>query len=373
MGGLGESGPRVVYVLDAFPLLTETFVANELLELRRRGVDVAILALRRPPRPLGEHLIAGSPLGELTSYERADFPRIVRAFAPSLLHAHFATAPTALARDLSQSSGIPFTFTAHGYDVWRRPPEDWAARARAAAKVVTVSDANARHIAGTFGVPREKIAVIRNGVDVRTFRPAPSGATRDDDPPLVVCVARHESVKNLDLLQDACALLQARGVRFRCVVVGDGRCRDALEARRRDLGLERVLEFVGAMPPAGVLGWWRRAAVAVLTSDSEGLPVSLIEAAACGVPAVATAVGGIPELIEHGVTGLLVPPRDAGAVAAALEALLTHPARAAAMGAAARRRAEREFSLARQVDALVALWCDILRAPARSAGAQATA
>jgi len=143
---------------------------------------------------------------------------------------------------------------------------------------------------------------------------------------------------------------------FECAIVGDGPCRDELETARGRLGLEQTVELVGAAEQAKVLAWWRRAAVAVLASDSEGMPVSLMEAAACGVPAVATAVGGIAELIEDGVTGFLTPPGDASRLAGALERLLLDPDLVARFGAAARRRVVERFSLTRQVDRLLALW-----------------
>jgi len=185
------------------------------------------------------------------------------------------------------------------------------------------------------------------------------------EPPHVVCVARLKPVKNLGLLLEACAALQARGVEFRCVLVGEGPCRDDLEAMRARLGLGQVLELTGATKQDGVLAWWRRATIAALTSTSEGMPVCLMEAAACGVPAVATAVGGIPELIEDGVTGFLTAPGDAGRFAAALERLLRDPDLVARLGAAARRRAEERFSLTRQVDGLLALWAELVAVGAR--------
>ena len=180
------------------------------------------------------------------------------------------------------------------------------------------------------------------------------------EPPHVVCVARLRPVKNLGLLLEACASLRARGVQFRCALIGDGPCRDELEAIRARLGLARVVELAGAAEQAEVLAWWQRATVAVLTSESEGMPVSLMEAAACGVPAVAVAVGGIPELIDDGVTGFLTPPGDAGKLAAALERLLCDPDLVARLGAAARRRVKERFSLTGQVNRLLALWAELV-------------
>ena len=230
---------------------------------------------------------------------------------------------------------------------------DWAA---AAAAVITVSEANARYIVKTFSVPTAQIHVIPCGVNAERF--SPQGERLE--PPHVVCVARLRPVKNLGLLLEACAVLQSRGVEFRCVLVGDGPCCDELEAMWARLGLARVVEFAGAAEQAEVLAWWQRATIAALTSTSEGMPVSLMEAAACGVPAVATAVGGIPELVEDGVTGLLVPVGDTQALAAALEQLLRNPELAARMGVAARRRVEERFTLTGQVDRLLELWTELV-------------
>jgi glycosyltransferase involved in cell wall biosynthesis len=174
-------------------------------------------------------------------------------------------------------------------------------------------------------------------------------------------VARHVKVKNLGMLLESCALLQERGVKFRCVSVGDGVCRGELEELRLKLDLEQVVEFTGAQEHTQVLAWWQHADIAVLTSDDEGMPVSLMEAAACGVPAVAPAVGGIPELIEHGVTGLLTAPRDPCAFAAALQELIDDAPRTTEMGRAARRRIEERFSVTRQVSSLLTEWSEALR------------
>jgi len=344
---------RVAYVVNCFPKLSQTFVETEVAELRRRGVDVRVLSLR-PPTEEPRHGIVSDVDGGV-HYDVESFLSGLRSFRPQLVHAHFATEPTAVASELAAEVGAPFTFTAHGYDVYRRPPADFGARAAAAAAVVTVSQANARHIETVHGVDPERITVLPCGVDTRRFSP---GARRAD-PPYVVCVARLVPVKNLRLLLAACRLARDRGREFRCVIVGDGRSRDELVGLRDRLRLRRMVDLVGPAPQREVLAWWRRATAAVLTSDSEGMPVSLMEAGACGVPAVTTAVGGAPEVVEDGVTGLLAPPGDAAAVASGLERLLGDAAFARRLGAAARRRVEERFSVERQVDGLLALWADV--------------
>jgi len=352
---------RVAYVVNVFPKLSETFIANELAELRRRDVEVRILSLRWPTEKRRHEFIAQAGLEERTVYNSWEFPEVLRKFQPDLLHAHFATEPTVAARELAAELRVPFTFTAHGYDIYRKPPADFADRAGAASAVITVSEANARYIVKTFGVPTAQIHVIPCGVDGERFSPRGERL----EPPHVVCVARLRPVKNLGLLLEACAALRSRGVEFRCVLVGDGPCRDDLEAAQARLGLSRVVEMVGAAEQAEVLAWWRRATIAALTSTSEGMPVCLMEAAACGVPAVATAVGGVPELVENNLTGLLTPSDDAQALAAALERLLRDHELVARMGMAARRRVEERFSIRRQVDCLLALWTEVVGVGAR--------
>ncbi len=355
---------RIAYVLRMFPKLSETFIAWEIAELLRRGIEIRILSLMEPTEPSRHEIVARAGLDQLVTYDVAEFQAALGKFRPELIHAHYSTAPTEAARDLAGELGVPFTFTAHGRDVYRLPPPDFGERAAAAAAVITVSEANASYIAAKFGVPRRHIRVIPCGVDTSYFHPPQDRLARESDakpdapesPPLIVCVARHEPVKNLGLLLEACAALRDRGVKFRCVLVGDGPCRDELESTRWRLRLETRVEMPGAALQAAVLAWWQRGHVAALSSDSEAMPVSLMEAAACGVPAVATRVGGIPELIDHEVTGLLTPPGNASALADSLERLLVNRRLARQMGNAARRRAEEKFPVSLQADRLIAMW-----------------
>ena len=369
---------RIAYVLHIFPKLSETFVAGELAELRRRGVEVRILSLLPPREELQHEIIRRAGLTEITTYDVAKFADVIREFKPQLLHAHFATEATARARELSVECGVPFTFTAHGYDIHRKPPEDFRARALTASAVVTVSDANADYIANTFHVPREHLRVIPCGVDTNEFCPSqgtmassrraePSrllncdGGTPSLPVPLwIVCVARQVKVKNLGLLLDACAELRRRGLEFRCAMVGDGPLHEELKTKRAELGLQTFVQMPGALEQREVLQWWQHAAVGVLSSENEGMPVCLMEAAACGVPVVAPAVGGIPELVRDGETGLLTKPNDLESLVAALERLLRDKELRSQFGAAARQRAVEKFSVRRQVDRLLEVWSSVL-------------
>ena len=351
---------RLVYVLHIFPKLSETFVAGELAELCRRGVELRILSLLPPRAELQHDIIRRAGLANRTTYDVDSFPAVIREFQPQLLHAHFATEATAKARELSAACGVPFTFTAHGYDIHRKPPADFRARALAASAVVTVSEANANHIAHTFNLSREHVRVIPCGVDTEQFCPPRERNRAATDLPWIVCVARHVKVKNLGLLLAACAELRRRGLEFRCAMIGDGPLHGELKARRTALGLETVVEMPGAAEQDDVLHWWQRAAVGVLSSENEGMPVCLMEAAACGVPVVAPAVGGIPELVQDGETGLLARPDDIASLVVALERLLRDAELRRRLGSAARRRAQEKFSVRHQADSLLALWSEAL-------------
>lgn len=355
---------RIAYVLRVFPKFSETFIASELAEVRRRGLEVRILSLQPPAAGVRHAIVAEAGLDRLTYYDPCEFNQLLKEFRPQLLHAHFATEATAAAIDLAGELDLPFTFTAHGYDIHRKAPPDFKARAAAARAVVTVSQANADYLAKQFAVPRSQIRVIPSGVDTQFFRPADIAPSAK--PPVILCVARHVQVKNLGMLLESCARLREQGLKFLCVLIGDGPSRAELESARETLRLNATVEILGAAEQSEVRRWWQTATVGVLTSDNEGMPVSLMEAGACGVPVVATAVGGVLELVQEGVTGLLVPPRDSLALACALERLLRDGHLRATLGSAARRRVEERFSVVRQVDQLMALWTEILSAGGRS-------
>jgi len=358
---------RIAYVIRVFPKLSETFIANEIAEVRRRGVEVRILSLCPPADEKRHKIIEQAGLEELTSYDRGEFSSILRDFRPDILHAHFATRATAAARKLSVELNIPFTFTAHRYDIYDKPPRDFAERSAAAKAVVTVSKANLQHIVQTFGVPESKVHVVPCGVDTKRFRPGMAPST-----PLIVCVARLARCKNHALLLEACARLDAAGAKFHCVLVGDGPCREEIETLRNRLKLVSSVELVGAAEHDEVLGWWQRATIAVLSSESEGMPVSLMEAGACGLPAVATGVGGVPELIVDGVTGIVTRPGNAGELAQGLEKLLTDEGLARELGRAARRRVKDRFSLRKQVESLLDIWSEMLNRGRRTVAVTVT-
>ncbi len=235
---------RVAYVLNIFPKISETFIAGEIAELRGRGIELRILSLLPPRNEPRHEFIESAGLDQITSYDVAKFSDIIREFQPDLIHAHFAKEATEKARELSLEFGVPYCFTAHGYDIHRKPPSDFYERAMGSRGVITVSRANANYIAETFRVPETHIHVVPCGIDISYFCPPRESEARGGIS-LVVCVARFVEVKNLPLLLQACANLRRRQIDFRCVIAGDGPLREQLLKLRENLQLDDVVECPG--------------------------------------------------------------------------------------------------------------------------------
>jgi len=229
-------------------------------------------------------------------------------------------------------------------------------------RVVSVSSRLADRLAERIGFPRERIVTIRNGVDLDRFR----AVSREDarralgltPSQLVVgTVGRLVPVKDHANLLRAMAILRARGRQPGLVIVGEGPLRVELERLAGSLGLADSVRMLGARPD--VESVLVALDVFVLSSKSEGLSNTIIEAMASGLPVVATSVGGADELVEHGRTGLLVPREDPEALAEAVAALLDDAARRGEMGRAGRAKAEREFSLERMLAGYERLYLDL--------------
>jgi len=295
--------------------------------------------------------------------------RLIRRERPDIVHTHTAKAGL-LGRAAAWLAGVPLivhTFHGHVFRGYFAPArtrifieiERWLARRTH--RLVAVSERVRREILALGIGTADRFAVIPLGLDLQRFVECdPSrGALRAElglgrTVPLVGIVARLVPIKRHDIFLDAVAEVARQHPASRFLIVGDGECRGILESRVDALGLQDRVSFLG----------WRRDLeriyadldVAVLTSDNEGSPVSLIEAMASGVAVVGPSVGGVPDVIDAGTTGILVPAGDAAAFADAIATLLTDPERRRKMGAAARERALRLYGVDRLVGDIVALY-----------------
>jgi sugar transferase (PEP-CTERM/EpsH1 system associated) len=280
--------------------------------------------------------------------------RLLRRVKPDVLHTHgWGTLCEGIAA--ARLAAVPYVVHGeHGTMDLRgrnRPVQRWVwGRCD---RVLSVSSRLAERMAAETGFALGRIQTIRNGVDLARL----SGGNRTNgrrmlglnEADLVIgTVGRLVPVKNQDLLLRALAQLRQRGLTFRAVIVGDGPLRSTLQQAAASCGIGDCVRLAGHhenIPDA-----LAAMDIFVLSSDSEGLSNTIVEAMAAGLPVVATHVGGADELVSHGVTGLLAPPRDPEALAAALEELASDPARRHLFGAEARRTATTRFSVERMVN-----------------------
>jgi glycosyltransferase involved in cell wall biosynthesis len=245
------------------------------------------------------------------------------------------------------AGGPPFSFTAHAKDLYTTLARNLIIRAKAARFVLTCTRYNGCFLEDLLsGVPTP-IHVVHHGADLARFHPS----RRQPKAGLIVSVGRLVPKKGYPILIDGLELLAHAEVDFCCDIYGGGPSREELERMVGRAALDARIRFHGARPQDEIAAAYARASVFALApvvvsdGDRDGIPNVLVEAMASGVPVVSTRISGIPELIEHGVDGLLVEPSDAAALAHALRRVLEDPGLAARLAAAGRRKVEREFDL----------------------------
>lgn len=392
----------LAFLVKRFPRLSETFVLNEFLELRRQGVDVRLFALmdsgEKVVQPAAEALrsevvyLGPARYGRMARYRRMArvaaahrrgalrVARVllhhhsratIRHLGEALilvghmdrmgarhLHAHFAHSPTAVAHLAHLLSGVAFSFTTHAKDLYTTPDWQLARRHAAASFVVTCTAANARYLEEAVGAEPGSVIVCRHGVDLPQFL----AGQRRPVPGRILSIGRLVPKKGFDTLIRSCALLRRRGVAFQCRIIGDGPLREELGGLVASLDLAPVVELTRSRPQPELLGEYARADVFALAprvmgdGDRDGVPNVILEAMAVGAPVVATAISGIPEVVEHDRTGLLVPPDDPGSLADALERVLTAPEVGRRLGDTARSVVAGRFDLTRCVEPLTELF-----------------
>jgi glycosyltransferase involved in cell wall biosynthesis len=275
------------------------------------------------------------------------------------VHAHFASHPAAAAFVIHRLTRIPYSFTAHGSDL-HRDRHMLSEKVEEAAFVATISNFNRELIVRECGEAfAEKVKVIRCGVNTDFFRPPAAGRSlRPGAPFRIFCVGTLHEVKGQAYLIEACAKLAARGLKFSCEFVGEGPDASKLRKLAAEAGIADRVVFHGAQSRHQLVQLLHQADVVVAPSvptangRREGIPVSLMEAAACGLPLVASRITGVPELVEDGVVGFLVEPRDSTELAAALERLAGDSPLRRRFGAEARFKVLREFDLALNAEVL---------------------
>jgi colanic acid/amylovoran biosynthesis glycosyltransferase len=397
------SGLRLAYLTSRYPAISHTFIQREIQALRRLGASIETISLHpaRSEDLFGEEdreeaaatlSIRSLPRWKIAAAHLDAFGRGPRAYLATLrfsagaasngrvlsplfhfaeavvvwslcrrrgvrhVHAHF-TSPAAdvaqlaahLGEGVSPGGGISWSFTAHGTDIPNDSPRRLAEKVRRAPLVVCVSHAGRAQLMRM--VEEEhwgKVRVVRCGLDARwreSFDRGEAITVGAGGPLRILSVGRLEREKGHSILLEAIAELRHRGTPVELVVVGGGTACGRLVERARELGLGGEVAFVGAVGGEQLRARYADADLFCLPSLGEGVPVVLMEAMTAGLAVVATRVGGVSELVEDGVSGKLVSPGDAGALASAIETLATDPAGRKRMGEAGRARVLADFDV----------------------------
>ena len=265
------------------------------------------------------------------------------------LHAHFAHSPTSVAMFTSRLSGLPFSFTAHAKDIYTSDPRQLLEKMALATHVVTCTEFNRQHLLDLAGANAPAVQRVYHGIDITLFNDESRTSFEASPPYQLLTVARLVVKKGLPTVYRALNILRDRGVRFQHTLIGEGEERKSILALIERLGLEKRCQWIGTQPHHVVRRHYRQAHAFVLgcevapNGDRDGIPNVLLESMAMGVPVAATSVSAIPELVQTGETGLLVPPGDPAQLAAAIERLLTDTPLRRRVIPAARRRIREHF------------------------------
>ncbi|MQX96275.1 colanic acid biosynthesis glycosyltransferase WcaL [Sinorhizobium medicae] len=403
--------PKIAVVLKGYPRLSETFIAQELLGLERAGHELVLIALRRPTdgkrHPVHDEIRA--PVHYLPEYLHEEPWRVLRALARTVakrsfwrmlrpffrdlardrsrnrfrrlgqalvlaaewpdnagwLHAHFIHTPASVTSYASMISGIPWTCSAHAKDIWTSQDWELSDKLGRARWTVTCTRSGYEHLRD-LSSDKTRVHLSYHGLDLDRF-PSFEGehSRRDgsvpDDPVRIVSVGRAVSKKGYDLLLKALSLLPA-DISWRFDHIGAGELTGKLQALAGELGLEERIGWHGALDQKEVLSRYREADIFALASrvaangDRDGLPNVLVEASSQRLACISTAVSGIPELIDDGHNGMLVPPESPTALAAAMERLIRDPDLRRQLGAAAERRVRADFDHHSSVGQLIGLF-----------------
>jgi glycosyltransferase involved in cell wall biosynthesis len=348
-------GAGLALVLSGFPRRSETFALQEILALEARGALAAVFATKPgdddEPQPGYERIgdrVQRLPPGTPDHQARQLAARLTRRPIAGI-HGYFAHAPAEVAELAAAQLGIPYGFSAHARDV-RKVPRDALARRARSARCVLACNADVENDLRSAGA---RVQLVPHGVDLERFHP---GAEPRGEPLRLLAVGRLVPKKGLDVLVRA---LELASFPWALRIVGEGPERGRLDRMIADAALRGHVQLCGVRTHRELPAEYAAAHVVVVpsvvdaTGDRDGLPNVVLEAMASERAVVASEVGAIGMVVRHGHTGLLVPPGDAGALAAALASLAARPLLRERLARAGLERVRHEFELGRCADRLL--------------------
>ncbi|MGO1119502.1 glycosyltransferase family 4 protein [Rhodovibrionaceae bacterium A322] len=398
---------NIAVVLKGYPRLSETFIAQEILELQKAGLPLQIISLRHPTdqRQHPVHREITAPVSYLPEYLHQEPARVMGAwlkvrrlpgYARALaafkrdfardrtrnrarrfgqacvlaaelppqinwLYAHFLHTPASVTRYAALMTGLPWSVSAHARDIWTSP--DWEKVEKLAEMdwLVTCTAVGHQHLAELAPDP-EKVGLVYHGLDLDRFPSPPEHSSRNGsdstDPVRLLSVGRAVEKKGYPDLLNALAALP-EGLAWQLTHIGGGEKLNSLKAQAVDLGLDSRITWKGAQPQEEVIKAYQESDVFLLASriagdgDRDGLPNVLMEAQSQALACLSTEVSAIPELIETEKSGLLVPPNDPAALAEALKRMITEPDLRKRLGQAGREKVTSAFGLRQNIGALL--------------------
>lgn len=389
----------VVFVLKCYPRLSETFIAQEIAALEKRGIEINIVSMRHPAdeerHPIHSEIKA--PVLYLPEYLHREPLRIFRAWlrqrrkptyraaraiwwrdfrrsphrdrlrrfgqaivlADELaencrhLHAHFLHTPASVARYAAKLTSLPWSCSAHAKDIWTTTDREKAEKLNDMEWLVTCTEVARAHLSA-LAPNEDRVELVYHGIDFARFNAYQRAMTHKDgsdeaDPLIILSVGRAVPKKGYDVLLRALGNLPTH-LQWRFEHLGGGMELPKLKEQARHLGITNKIVWHGPREQKSVLQACRNADIFVLASriteegDRDGLPNVLLEAQSQGLACVSTRVSGIPELILDGETGLLVPQEDPAALAQAIHRMITDPATRHRLGQGGFSRVREYFS-----------------------------
>jgi len=366
---------KITYIVSKFPKLSETFVLGQITDLIDRGHDVEIISIEKPTDEAVHEEVNKYNLLEKTHYINKS-PSILglelndkilsSLIFTNLIHAHFAANPASWALKISQLFDIPFVFTAHAYDIYINPDvESLKEKFEIAKKVITISNYNKEYLLNLLGQEfDEKIEVIRCGIDLNKFKHI---QRTPKDIIKILFVGRFVEKKGPSYAIETIDRLLKESHNIELRMIGDGPLMNEAENLMNELSLNEKIVLLGPQPHSIVLKEMEEADIFFLPSitadngDREGIPVSIMEAQATGLPVVSTVHSGIPELIIDSKTGFLVPENDTAAMAEKLKELITNYELRINMGELGRSQVESIYDREKEIDQLDKLFRSVCK------------
>jgi glycosyltransferase involved in cell wall biosynthesis len=278
-----------------------------------------------------------------------------RHFGAEHIHVHFASRSLSLGLMIGTLTNLPVSCSVHAFDIFTRSPGSLTMRLPKCKFIASISQFNVKYLRSICGNSITDLChIVHCGIDAEKFR----SVSRQSEPGRIICVCRLSPKKGLDIAIRACVKLRDNNVKFLFEIAGDGPQRLALEELIEKLNLADHVKLLGARPNDQLTELFSRASVFLMPcvktpdGDMDGIPVAMMEAMACEVPVVSTAISGIPELVEDGVTGRLAPEKDVDALVQILQELLEDMDKIEQFGKASRERVLADFCISENAEKL---------------------